>query len=182
MDACALTMHVEHPRCPFCHGRVEPDDPCAPCLGCRAWHHTECLEEAGARCGACGRPADRAPARVRVTPRQARAAARSQAWAAGLWLGACASVLAVEGTVLPAFRSMFREVGVSLPRPTELVVGGGGWAWGLVLVTLLHAAALAPEGAWRERLRGGAVAAWVVGVAVGVWALFLPLFEICQKL
>ncbi|MCO5169849.1 MAG: PHD finger domain-containing protein [Planctomycetes bacterium] len=182
MDVHALTIRVEHPRCPFCHGPVEPDDAAAPCLGCRAWHHSECLAEGAARCGACGRAAASAPARVRVTPRQARAAARAHAWGLVLWLGACASVAAAHGAVLPAFRAMFREVGVSLPAATLAALGVGGWVWAVALLSLLHAAALCPDAPWRERLRAGAVATWVSGVALGVWALFLPLVETIQRL
>lgn len=44
---------IEHPRCPFCHDQVKPDDNKYGCHECMAWHHTSCWEEGG-KCSACG--------------------------------------------------------------------------------------------------------------------------------
>ena len=46
---------IQHPRCPFCHDAVAPEDEKAACAACMAWHHRECWAEAGA-CGACSSP------------------------------------------------------------------------------------------------------------------------------
>jgi len=51
-----LDLAFKHPRCPYCHADVRPDDADKrPCLGCMAWHHAECLS-ANRRCAACDAP------------------------------------------------------------------------------------------------------------------------------
>jgi hypothetical protein len=48
-------VRVEHPRCPFCHEAVRPEEEKAACLHCMAWQHGECWRELGERCGSCRR-------------------------------------------------------------------------------------------------------------------------------
>jgi hypothetical protein len=47
-------VHVEHPRCPYCHADVLADDRKQPCLSCMAWHHDECFTQNGSKCATCG--------------------------------------------------------------------------------------------------------------------------------
>jgi hypothetical protein len=185
MDAVALTIRLSHPRCPFCHETVEPSDVPAPCLACRAWHHAACLGEARHRCAACGVHAANASTTVLMRER-ARASgdvsARERAWSAALWAGALAATFVINESVIPAFATMFREVGVCLPLATELVLGAGGWVWGLGILSLLHAASLVQSRQTRGHLRVAAFLVGVLGVAFACWALFLPLIELNQKL
>lgn len=44
---------IRHPRCPYCHDGVDPDDTKTACDGCMSWHHAPCWREHGA-CAACG--------------------------------------------------------------------------------------------------------------------------------
>lgn len=46
-------VSVEHPRCPYCHDAIQPQQVKTPCMTCMAWHHTACAEE-HERCAACG--------------------------------------------------------------------------------------------------------------------------------
>lgn len=46
--------HVEHPRCPFCHEGVRPEEEKHACLACMAWHHQGCVTENQGRCATCG--------------------------------------------------------------------------------------------------------------------------------
>lgn len=180
-----LTIRLSHPRCPFCHETVEPNDVPAPCLACRAWHHTACLGEARQRCAACGVHATTAPSVVLVRERtQARAltSARERTWSAALWIGALGVAFGVNGSVIPAFAKMFKEVGVSLPLLTELVLGAGGWVWAIAVLSLLHAAALVQAQETGANLRIAAFLIAVLGIALGCVALFLPLCETIQKL
>jgi hypothetical protein len=48
-------IHVELPRCPFCHENVKAEEPKHGCPDCMAWHHEGCWSESGAKCAACGR-------------------------------------------------------------------------------------------------------------------------------
>lgn len=50
-----LPIGVDHPRCPYCHGSLRPEEAKAACEHCMAWHHRECVE-AHARCASCGDP------------------------------------------------------------------------------------------------------------------------------
>ncbi len=181
MELTQLPIVVEHPRCPFCHEGVGPEDEATPCLTCRAWQHTECAREGAGRCGACRALAARPPARARVSRREVMQAARAQAWSIALWVGACAVLLLAQG-VLPAFEKMFREVGVTLPTVTEWTLGAGKWLWSGLVLTLLHGGLLARAPAWRDRCEAAAVATLVVGGALGVYGLFAPLLELPQKL
>jgi hypothetical protein len=52
---------VKHPRCPFCHDEVLATDPKRACEACMGWHHRECWDECGDRCGACGASAEAPP-------------------------------------------------------------------------------------------------------------------------
>jgi hypothetical protein len=65
---------VNHPRCPYCHDVVRPQDAAkVGCSACMAWHHEACWGEAGG-CGACGfgraapRPATIDEAKVDAEP------------------------------------------------------------------------------------------------------------------
>lgn len=52
-------LHLQHPRCPFCHDAVQPGaTEKVACQACMAWHHGPCWAEHGG-CAACGegRPA-----------------------------------------------------------------------------------------------------------------------------
>ncbi len=173
---------VEHPRCPFCHDAIGPADEATPCLTCRAWQHSDCASEGRGRCGACRAIADRQPVRVTVSRREVARAARAQAWSIALWVAAWSAILVTHGTILPAFETMFREVGVSLPPITVWTLGAGKWSWAGVILTLLHAGALTRDAVWRDRCYAAAVAAIVGGAALGVVGLFAPLCEIGQKL
>jgi len=54
-------IRVERPRCPYCHGDLDPGQAKHGCEACLAWHHRECWDEHGA-CSACGaREADAPP-------------------------------------------------------------------------------------------------------------------------
>jgi hypothetical protein len=175
---------VRHPRCPFCHEPVEPADVPAPCLACRAWHHAACLDEARQRCAACGVHGASAPAAVLVRERtavQVVPSRREQVWSAGLWILGLGVMYGINASVLPAFAKMFKEVGVCLPIATELALDGG-WVWSLAILTLLHAAALVTERGTRARLRLAAFAICVLGVILGIVALFLPLCQLSQPL
>lgn len=182
MDLTRLPILVEHPRCPFCHDAIGPADEATPCLTCRAWQHTDCAAEGVGRCGACRALADRPPIRATVSRRDVARAARAQAWSIALWVAAWAAILAVHGTILPAFHIMFREVGCSLPPLTAWTLGAGKWIWAGLVLTLLHGAPLLRDPVWRSRCEAGAVATFFVGGAIGVVGLFAPLTELDQKL
>jgi len=120
--------------------------------------------------------------RERTQVARGGASTRERAWAATLWIGALAAMFGINESVIPAFEKMFKEVGVNLPLPTELLLGGGGWVWALSILSLLHAAALVQEQRTRVNLRVAAFVAGVLGGAFGVVALFLPLCSLTQKL
>lgn len=185
MEALALTIRLSHPRCPFCHETVEPSEVPAPCLACRAWHHSACLAEARERCAACGVHAANAPTTVLVRERVRASidvSIRDRVWSAALWVGALVATFVINDSVIPAFRKMFGEVGVCLPLATELALGVSGWVWGLGILSLLHAASLVQSRQTRAHLRVAAFLVGVLGVAFACWALFLPLIELNQRL
>lgn len=82
--------------------------------------------------------------------------------------------------VIPAFATMFREVGVCLPAPTEVVLEQHA-AIGALLVAASAAAPLArgPARSWAIFTALLATIAWPVVVA---WALWLPVITPMQKL
>lgn len=57
---------VLHPRCPFCHEPVRPEEPKSGCLRCMAWQHAACWADHG-RCATCA-AAPPAPHRARARP------------------------------------------------------------------------------------------------------------------
>ena len=73
-------MEVQHPRCPFCHAGVRPEDDKAACDRCMSWQHRGCWTEHGS-CAACAgttrleptrAPDEGAPARSDLHAAQAR--------------------------------------------------------------------------------------------------------------
>jgi type II secretory pathway component PulF len=103
-----------------------------------------------------------------------------------VFCGGLGSLLCVASAiVLPAFRTMFAEVGVSLPTSTRLLMGVPGWAWWTLSVLSLLVLSLKDRRVPR-RLRtalNGLYAVLVVGA--GVWivlALFSPLCVLSQPL
>jgi hypothetical protein len=56
----AREVHVELPRCPWCHDAVRGGQEKRGCSACMAWHHEECFEEHGA-CAACGKADEASP-------------------------------------------------------------------------------------------------------------------------
>ncbi|MEZ6185445.1 MAG: hypothetical protein R3F62_10595 [Planctomycetota bacterium] len=58
-----MGVEVRHPRCPYCHDAIAPEQVKTPCMSCMAWHHSACAEE-HERCAACGRGTSGAPASV----------------------------------------------------------------------------------------------------------------------
>lgn len=108
-------------------------------------------------------------------------ASRERIWSICLWVGACGAFAALQGWILPAFTRMFREVGVSLPALTEGLLGVPGVIYGLGVLSLLHAAVITRHAETREQLRVAAFLAGLLGVALTLYALFLPL-TMSQKL
>jgi len=47
-------IHIEQPRCPYCHEAIRPEDEQLACNSCRAWHHEACWAEGRERWSACG--------------------------------------------------------------------------------------------------------------------------------
>ena len=69
-------VSVGHPRCPYCHDAIQPQQVKTPCMTCMAWHHSDCAEE-HERCAACGdRTADPKSRQRAARPRRAPRAAR----------------------------------------------------------------------------------------------------------
>ena len=66
-------VSVEHPRCPYCHDAITPEQVKTPCMTCMAWHHSDCAEE-HERCAACGQATAEKPKARRVGPRRVRSA------------------------------------------------------------------------------------------------------------
>jgi hypothetical protein len=171
---------VSHPRCPFCHDDVRSGQLQCACNVCRAWHHRACWGEAQDRCAGCGSGATGRD--VPLAGRVVLARAHLPASARWLWGLTLLGAAGFHHGVLPAFAKMFREVGVSLPRVTELILAGGHLLLAGAVLTLLFRASTTrdPQAArWQESL------AWVVAlgsVLASVYALFAPLTELPQRL
>lgn len=83
---------------------------------------------------------------------------------------------------VPQFEVVFRDFGASLPAPTDLMVRWYAlvWLWPLVVVAVFAR--------WRRHRLGVVFLALVsvVGsgllVAIGLWAMYLPLFELAATI
>lgn len=97
-------VHVEHPRCPYCHDEVKGGEEKIACLECMAWHHRTCWNEQARRCAACGRAATtEGYERVESTPRSPVSFARrsaTSAWRFGGGTTALAIAIVAAVTVL----------------------------------------------------------------------------------
>lgn len=62
---------IKHPRCPYCHEGVAPDQGKQACDACMAWHHSECWAEHGG-CSACGSEARVGEAAPKTRPPRPR--------------------------------------------------------------------------------------------------------------
>lgn len=127
-------------------------------------------------------PAETAVVVVDEEERLRSAARRERIWSICLWVGACGVFAGVQGWILPAFATMFREVGVSLPAVTEAVLGTPSMIYGLGVLSLLHAAVVTRDTTTRAKLRVAAWVAVVLGIVVTIYALFAPLMPGIQKL
>jgi hypothetical protein len=91
---------VAHPRCPFCHEDVRPDDEAKfGCPACMAWHHEPCWTENGG-CATCGHDVARRPAPAEPAPakEEAPATPRGVNWVVvGVVTGAAALVVGAGG-------------------------------------------------------------------------------------
>ncbi|MGE0706671.1 MAG: hypothetical protein AB7N76_05335 [Planctomycetota bacterium] len=61
---------VQHPRCPYCHGQVQPHERKTACDQCMTWYHEECWKELG-RCASCNAAGAVAP-KADGAPKQRR--------------------------------------------------------------------------------------------------------------
>lgn len=127
-------------------------------------------------------PAETPAAVVDEADRASIEASRERIWSICLWVGTCGAFLAVDAWVFPAFRQMFREVGVTLPTITEAVLGTPRWSYGLGVLSLLHAAAVTSHAETRAQLRVAAFLALVLGVGLTLYGLFAPLLPGIQPL
>jgi hypothetical protein len=168
-----MSIRIVQPRCPLCHDEVRGSEAQAACVACRAWHHADCWSEREARCAACHAQGERPVTHVRLVAQGVTVDGLV------LWVATCGAAFFAE-QVTAAFARMFREVGVSLPWSTELVLGPARWLLPLVVLTLLHVGALAPR--WRSRLHAASIVALLGAVGFAVIALFLPLTSTCSKL
>ena len=103
-----------------------------------------------------------------------------------LFSGALGALLCTGSALaLPAFKTMFDEVGDTLPGLTAFVVGVPSWGWWLLSVLSLLLMALKDR--WiRGPLRSGLNAFYValtfaagLGIVIG---LFLPLIGLTERL
>ena len=101
-----------------------------------------------------------------------------------------AVVVAALVLVVPAFRKMFTETGLSLPQPTEAIVGlsnlACSWPGAFLAGVVLP---LSVQGFRRWRATRWLVPAlytaiWLSFAFVGlmIYSLFCPLIQVCQKL
>ncbi len=129
----------------------------------------------------------RGPVRPWFTPdgRAARAALTTRPYITAVAFANLLSGVAIF--VVPAFHKLFREVGVHLPLPTELVL----WAsdlcqdysvvtWPLFVLAPLPLLRLSPRREQPAFLAALLLGLFLLGSTVG--ALFAPLFELLQKL
>jgi hypothetical protein len=97
-------IQVQHPRCPFCHEPVRPEQIKAPCHACMGWNHEACWTEHGG-CAACGQKEAGGPTSAPVAARSAEGGPLPDA-ALGPWLlgRSRGSEAALGGAVLAAAR------------------------------------------------------------------------------
>ena len=109
-----MAIRVDTPhRCPFCHDGVHATAAKIACDGCMAWHHRECWDAYGARCGACGAAQ---PAATRADPEPIRVDVRPRVRVAPNPPGQLESLMQAILEILEAvFRGLF---GGGQPRPT----------------------------------------------------------------
>src|SRR5438477_279959 len=92
-----------------------------PCRACFTALHDECWDDAGV-CPTLG--CATWMRRIRILPRRIVASW----WLLSAWLGIFGITAAIYICVIPAFAKMFQETGLSLPWPTEFVVGLSSFA------------------------------------------------------
>lgn len=80
---------------------------------------------------------------------------------------------------VPAFALMFQDFGGSLPRVTRLVLSDGYLPVAAMIVLLLGAL-----GAWRRRtsLLVGASVVASAAIAVLLWSMYAPIFELAGNI
>ena len=128
-----LDLAFKHPRCPYCHEDVRPDDADKrPCLECMAWHHDACLT-AHRRCAACDEPEKptQRPRRRKRAGKQARSAPKRSVPLAEAVLPTRRQVLAqllvVPCVALTVFvLALKRTAGLNLSLGFGTLLTGGG--------------------------------------------------------
>lgn len=120
---------------------------------------------------------DEAPPAVVVdeVEQQRIAARRDRTWSIALWVTTCSAFLAAETWLFPAFSQMFKEVGLSLPTITEVVLGTPRFVYALGVLSILHAATIVRDPETRGKLRVAAFLALILGVALTAYALLAPI-------
>lgn len=169
-------------RCAYCHESL-PRSLAKRCAECATSLHEDCWKEAGA-CTTLGCARARRRMQLIVITRRERTSPQLRPESA---MAAFFTSVVAAGCywVLPAFRLMFEETGIPLPRSTELVVSIPSFVW-LVSAGLCSAALLLKDHwlteRWAGRVNVAALVATLTSVPWIAWALFLPLISISERL
>lgn len=169
-------------RCPYCHDECAAEEDVAVCRSCLSRHHAACWEESGA-CGSCS------ASEYLNTPSpeviEAQPAIASTTWSdIGLWTSLVATsavvLLILQGAT--AFKDMFAEAGIALPKLTVLVLLPAEYP-SLVTLALVAWAATATLARKRRKLFLSVVMGGVLFfLPVMVLGLFLPLLALLENL
>lgn len=167
-------------RCPFCHDECDPSTDVVVCRECLSRHHEGCWREGGSACSSCS-------ATEALTPEGAeqneQKTFEKPAPLAILMASEGILFFAIFAAIIPAFKKMFEETGISLPEVTKLLLTGAAYP-------LLASAAIAGLVALAARFKVGdktsvpARLAVLNGALIGfvLLGLFLPLLTLIEKL